>query len=204
MHKRNAILGIGVSLLGALLVVTGCTSTGHINLFGYTTEPNYDPTIHTVYVAISKNITLRRGLEEYLTRAVIREINGKTPFRTVSCREEADTELCLKIVNWRKNLIIPTPDNLIRQAETGIGVEVVWKDLRPDRIGEVLSNPKSALPTEPPLPGMENPPPARAVPVLLLPVVTYEPELGPSNATAEQQAIDRVAVQIVSMMEKSW
>jgi hypothetical protein len=204
MQQRMAYCAMMTGLFAGGLVLTGCTSTGHINILGYTTEPNYDPAIHTVFVSIAKNVTLKRGSEEYLTRAVIREINLKTPFRTVSCREQADTELCLKIVSWRKNLVIPTPDNLIRQAETGFGVEVVWKDLRPDRVGDILSNRKPALPGEPPLPGMDNPPPDTAVPVLLLPSVTYEPELGPSNATAEQQALDRLAVQIVSMMEKSW
>ena len=101
-------------------------------------------------------------------------------------------------------MIITTPTNQNRQAQLGLGVEVVWKDLRPGRVGEVLSNPKSTLPKDPPLPGQPAPPPAKALPVLLLPIATYEPELGGSNATAEQQLIDRAAVQIVNMMEKSW
>ena len=32
----------------------------------------------------------------------------------------------------------------------------------------------------------------------------YIPELGESNATAEQQVVQKVAAQIVSMMEKRW
>ncbi len=153
---------------------------------------------------MATNVTLRRGLEDYLTRAVIREINLKSPYRTVSCRDGADTELCLTIKTWRKTVLISTPTNQNRQAELGLGVEVVWKDLRPGKLGEVLSNPKSTLPQEPPLPGMPPTPVGKAAPVVLLPVATFEPELGGSNATAEQQAIDRVAVQIASMMEKSW
>jgi hypothetical protein len=204
MHMRFKCCWIGLGLLAMSLAAAGCTSTGQFNLFGYTTEPNYDPAIRTVYVPIAQNVTFRRGLEFDLTQAVIREINGKTPMRTVSCREQADTELLLKVTTWRKNLIIATPTNQNRQAELGLGIEVVWKDLRPDRIGEILSNPKSTLAKEPPLPGQTNPPPAKAVPVLLLPVATFEPELGGSNATAEKQAIDRVATQIAQMMEKSW
>jgi hypothetical protein len=195
---------IGLGLLALALAITGCTSTGHLNIFGYTTEPNYDPSIQTIYVPIAQNQTLRRGLEFYLTEAVIREIGSKTPFRIVSCREAADTELNLKIATWRKNMIITTQTNQVRQAEIGLGVEVVWKDLRPGKIGEVLSSPKATLPQEPPLPGVVQLPVAKAPPVLLLPVATYETELGGSNAAAEKQAIDRVAVQIVSMMEKSW
>ena len=204
MRARITFCWIGLACFAAALAAAGCTSTGQLNLFGYTTEPNYDPAIHTVYVPIAQNYTYRRGLEFYLTEAVIREINSKTPFRTVSCREGADTELALKVATWRKNVIITTQQNLVRQAEIGLGVQVVWKDLRPGKIGEVLSNPKTTLPTEEPLPGMPQAPVGKEAPILLLPVATYEPELGGSNATAEKQAIDRVAVQIVSMMEKSW
>jgi hypothetical protein len=204
MHKPIRSCGIGTALLAAALAMAGCTSTGQFSILGYTTQPNYDPAIHTVYAPIAQNATFRRGLEFDLTQAVIREINSKTPFRTVSCREGADTELNLKVMTWRKNLIIATPTNQNRQAEIGLGIEVVWKDLRPDRIGDILSNPKSTLSQEPPLPGQAPPPTGKTLPVLLLPVSTFEPELGGSNATAEKQAIDRVAVQIVYMMEKGW
>lgn len=204
MHAWIARCVLGLGVLTAAIVLAGCTSDGHFRFLGYTTEPPYDPSIRTVYVSMAKNITFRQEMEDYLTRAVIREINLKTPMRTVSNRDCADTELTLKLVNWHKTVLIPSPTGQNRQAELGWGVEVVWKDLRPGHIGDVLSNAKSALPTQPPLPGMEQSPPRPAIPVLLLPTVTYEPELGPSNATAEQQAIDRVAVQVAAMMERPW
>jgi Lipopolysaccharide-assembly len=205
MPVRIRTCWIGLTLLAMAMVAAGCTSEGHFRIFGYTTEPTYDPSIRTVFVPIAKNATLRRGLEFQLTMAVIREINSKPGYmRTVSCAEGADTELDLKIINWNKNVIIATPTNQVRQAQLGLGIEVVWKDLRPGKIGEVLSNPKSALAKDPPLPGQIATLPAKAIPVVLLPIATYEPELGGSNATAEQQLIDRVAVQIVYMMEKSW
>jgi hypothetical protein len=204
MTHRNRSCWIGLTFFASALLLAGCTSDGHFRFLGYTTEPNYDSTIRTVYVPVAKNVTFRRGLEDYLTRAVIREIINKTPYMIASCRENADTELCLKIITRGKNMIIPTPTNQIRQSEVNMGVEVVWKDLRPGRTGEVLSNPRAALTREPPLPGMEPVPPAPAMPILLLPVATYEPELGGSTQTAEKQVIDRVAVQIVSMMEKGW
>lgn len=204
MHNPVRSCGIGIAVFAAALAMAGCTSTGQFSILGYTTQPNYDPAIHTVYVPIAQNATFRRGLEFDVTQAVIREINGKTPFRTVSCREGADTELVLKVMTWRKNLVLGTPTNQNRQAEIGLGIEVVWKDLRPDRIGDILSNPKSTLPQEAPLPGQPQTPTGGTIPVLLLPVATFEPELGGSNAAAEKQAIDRVAVQIVYMMEKGW
>ena len=205
MPVRIKTWWLSLILLTMALVTAGCTSTGHLNIFGYTTEPTYDPSIRTVFVPIAKNATMRRGLEFQLTNAVIREIGSRPGYlRMVSCAEGADTELDLKIINWNKSVIITTPTNQNRQAQLGLGIEVVWKDLRPGKIGEVLTNPKSALPKDAPLPGQPVQPPAKAVPVLLLPIVTFEPELGGSNLTAEQQLTNRAAVQIVNMMEKSW
>ncbi len=88
--KRVAWMG-GMLLAAAML--PGCASwDGHFELFGYTTRPMYDLSIRTVYVPIFKNQTFNRGLEFQLTQAVIREIESKTPYKVVQCREAADTE----------------------------------------------------------------------------------------------------------------
>ncbi len=60
-----------------------CNSEGHFTFLGYTTQPTYDPGIRTVYVPIFQNITYARGVEFDLTRAIIREIESKTPFKVV-------------------------------------------------------------------------------------------------------------------------
>ena len=44
----------------------------------------------------------------------------------------------------------------------------------------------------------------KAAPVTLRSVAHFRPELGESITTALQQNIDRMAVQIVSVMEKGW
>ena len=44
----------------------------------------------------------------------------------------------------------------------------------------------------------------RAVPILLRSVAHFRPELGESITTALQKNIDRMAVQVVSVMEKGW
>ena len=49
--------------------MAGCTSDGHFRFAGYTTEPNYDPSIHTVYVPMAQNVTFRRGLEDAVVAA---------------------------------------------------------------------------------------------------------------------------------------
>src|SRR4051794_35801940 len=118
MLNRTRCCWVGLSLLLAAVsaLAVGCTSSGQFSILGYTTEPNYDPCIRTVYVPIAMNITYRRGLEFDVTRAVLREIEWKTPIKVVACREQADTELDLKIVTQRKTVIIPSQLNLVREA----------------------------------------------------------------------------------------
>ena len=206
MHRSMRHGGAaGIVAAGLLLAAAGCTTPGgNFSLLGYTTVPNYDPCIRTVYVPIAQNISYRKGLEFDVTRLVVREIETRTPFKVVSCREQADTELLLKVINWRKNLIIATQLNLVRESEINVGVEVLWRDLRPGRVGDLLSSAKPTIPEEQPLPGEKLPAPTKDVPVLLLPVATYQPELGGTTASADWQACERVAKQICNMMEKGW
>ena len=47
----------GLLLTAVVVALAGCTGDGHFTLFGYTTVPNYDMGIRTVYVPIFKNVT---------------------------------------------------------------------------------------------------------------------------------------------------
>jgi hypothetical protein len=183
------------------VTLASCSSDGHFTVFGYTTQPNYNPDIRTVYVPIFQNVTLARGLEFDLTRAVIREIEAKTPFKTVDHREGADSELIGKIVSTNKSLITLNQLGEVRDAQAGMGVELVWRDLRPGCTGTILSaDPtKAELRGEDPIKGAKPPPP-----VLVTPTATFVPELGGTLVAAQKQLVDRTAIQIVSMMEKGW
>jgi hypothetical protein len=217
VHAALAILLAGLAL-------PGCESGGHFTVLGYTTKPNYDTCIKTVYVPIFKcNILLdetRRQVPFDLTRAVIREIEAKTPYKVISDCSRADTELTGTVVGLTKNLLIRNQLNEIREAETVLTVGVVWKDLRS---GQVLSLNRRApnvvatpgipaldipdagqlheVPVAPPPPGVPLPEPP---PVLVTGLGDFVPEIGQSNTTAYQQSINRLAVQIVSLMEKPW
>jgi hypothetical protein len=201
--SRRRFLG----LLGSLLVLcAGCEEGGHFTLLGYTTRPNYDTSIRTVRVPIFNNLTLRdstrEGIEFQLTRAVVREIGLKTPYRVVGADCDADTELDGTIVSFVKMMINRNQLNEVREAQTTMTVEVIWRDLR---TGEILSQPK-AKPD--PIPVLSDQPPnvnAQAKgPVTVSSDASFIPELGQSITTARQQNIDKIAVQIVSMMEKPW
>jgi hypothetical protein len=200
---RPALVAIGALLLPS------CEWDGHFTVLGYTTRPNYDTSIHTVYVPIFKNSTLWRGMEFEVTEAVIREIHQKTPYRVVSDCSVADTELTGNIVNLTKNRLNITQLNEVREAETVLTVEVVWRNRH---TGEILSLPRS--PAGPP-PGLPPPTPegqpvpplpplSQAKPTVITATSGFIPEIGSSMATARQDMANRLAVQIVSMMEKPW
>ncbi len=240
------------------LTLPSCESDGNFTILGYTTKPNYDCSIHTVRVPIFQNRTFRQGIEFDLTKAVVREIEQKTPYKVVGPDADADTELTGTILSYIKNTLNVNPNAEIREQQTVLTVEITWRNLR---TGEYLSNPKkpsnASIPTLPPLPGAgpisvapgvvasggvsvptaPSPsvaaltPGASGTPPVVgpdgLPVVTvgpdgvplppqpktsvqivslgnFIPELGESLATAQQKAVNDMAVQITSMMEKPW
>ncbi len=212
--RRTAPFSLIAATLGLLV---GCAGDGHINLFGYTTAPPYDETIRTVYVPIFENVSFRRGLEFDLTRAVIREIEAKTPYKVANCRERADTELLGKIVSRRKALVNQNQLGEVREAEVSMVVELQWRDLRPGHFGEYLSRAdaprkddplKDSVTRDPHDPAHKNDPFGRQAKdpntIIVQPTGHFIPELGGSVTSAEQQIIDRLAVQIVSLMEKPW
>ena len=212
------------------LLLPSCNWDGNFTVLGYTTKPQYPEHIRTIYVPIFKNLTMWRGLEFDLTRAVIREIEAKTPYKVVSSPSCADSQLSGTIVSLNKNVINRNQLNETREAETTLAVEIVWKDLRS---GEILSRPHppaTANTSIPPIPaptltsgipvpetaegGIRPPdyvPPGTAVgpaavppPVLVQSIASFIPELGESITTAQQKNVNRLAIQIVSMMESPW
>jgi hypothetical protein len=211
-------------LCGLALSLPACESDGHFTLFGYSTVPNYDPNIRTVYVPIFQNKSFRRGLEFELTQAVIQQIEQKTPFKVVHSCDCADTELIGTIVGYTKGILNRNQQNEVREAQTLLTVEVLWRDRR---TGEILSGPARRLTDAPPAmavpvmtaqpiaqvggPGGASdghspvpPGPPPPPPVLVTSLATFIPEVGESITTAELKNVQRLATQIVSMMEVPW
>lgn len=150
---------------------------------GYTTRPMYPNYIQTVYVPMFHSRVFRRGLEFELTEAVIKEIELKTPYKIVRC-DNADTTLRGEIKSVRKRVLFETPENEPREIETALAVDVQWRD---NRSGALLCNGQT-----------------HGVPFLVRQSAEYVPELGQTTATAMKEAIDKLAVQIVAMMEEPW
>src|SRR5687767_3089149 len=163
---------------GGAAAAAGCAGDGQFSLFGYTTAPNYDPSIQTVYVPIFKTKVLAtspyRGMEMTLTRQVVDAIESKTPMKVVSDPEGADTELQGTMIVLRKILANRTPFNEAREIALYLHVELVWHDLRPGCEGKILTNPRRSDtippeaipfdPLDPPLP----PAPDKPAPVVLV------------------------------------
>ncbi len=181
----------------------------------------YDPNIRTVYVPLFNNRAFQtspyRGFEVDATQAVIREIGKTTPFRVTSDYTKADTELLGNVVQITTTILNRNQQNLTREAEITVFVDVVWRDLRD---GKVLSNPRPRPEpgrTQPGLPREVPPPfdPSRPIapevrdpdvpqPVRLVVTGRILPELGETNASASKAIHDKLAVQIVSLMERKW
>ena len=149
-----------------------------------------------------KNLTPLHGSIEFdVTRAIITEIQLKTPYRVVHSASRADSELIVTIKNRNKVVININQLGETREAQLGLIFEVVWRDLRKGHEGDILSASRR-LPGEPPLlgpDGKEKLPP----PVTISPIAFYIPEIGGSNATALAQIYAKAATQITNMMERS-
>jgi hypothetical protein len=191
----------------AALVLSSCSSGSYdFCVLGYTTQSQFDRTIHTVRVPIFRNRTFVRNIESELTQEVVRQIEVRTPWKVVGCSEDADTELVGTVVMVTKHNNLVNPLNEVRQGDATVGVQILWRDLR---TGELLTR----LPTPPPL--EELPPPGgqkQATPVplqeslgiLVIRSASFIPELGQSTSSARKQVVDDLAKQIVNMMEMPW
>src|SRR5437762_341993 len=132
MPRRFHLISAAVVI--ALAAVVGCQ--GPLCIFGYQlgADALYDPNIKTVCVPVFTNrafqTTPYRGMEVDITRAVVKEIGAKTKFKVVSDPDRADTELRGNIVSIGKNILNRNQQNLTREAEVVLVVDVLWWDLR--------------------------------------------------------------------------
>jgi hypothetical protein len=203
--------------LAAVAPVVGCQG-GFPTVFGYRlgADPLYDPNIKTVYVRAFRNRAFQtspyRGFEAEITEAVVAEIGRTTPFRVTSDPDKADTELIGVLAAISKTVQNVNQQNLVREGELVVAVDVVWRDLRD---GTILSapvrggRPVGPNPFDDPFdPTLPAPPPPGVDPTVVSTRVVaygrYLPEVGESNASALNMVQKKLAVQIVSLMERSW
>jgi len=168
-----------LALLPALLLLSGCAS------YQIGNQSLYPMEVHTVYVPMFESVSFRRNLGERLTEAVMKEIELKTPYKVVS-DPNADSVLSGRIIEEGKHVLIGSRLGDPRELQVGIRVEVSWVD----RQGKMLRE-TSAIPLPSEIIDVQG-------------TGNFVPEVGQSVSTAQLQAIQRIAEQIVSLMEKSW
>ncbi len=161
------------------LTFAGCAS------YQVGSDSLYAPDIATVYVPMIESNSFRRDLGERLTEAVVKEIEQKTPYKVVGT-PDADSILSVKLVGDSRRLLAENSFADPRLSESAIFSEVNWLNRRrlPMMQPQLL-----ALPPE--LVGIDQ-------------TANLVPEAGQSVQSSLQQAIERLAQQIVGTMETPW
>jgi hypothetical protein len=144
----------------------------------------YPADIQTVYVPMFESDSFRRGLGERLTEAVIKQIEERTPYQVVSS-PQADSILTGRIVNDTKRVIIEDRYDQPRDVQSNFVIHVTWVD----RKGDLVPPEALQMPTQM---------------VELAQGVDQISEFGQSTATTQQEVIERLARQIVGLMENPW
>ena len=144
----------------------------------------YAPDVSTVYVPMIESDSFRRDLGERLTEAVVKEIELKTDYKVVGT-SDADSVLVARLVSDTKRVIVENQNDDPRAMELALYVDVNWHNRRREPLGAPASIPL------PPELGI-----AQTAPMIA--------EAGQSVAVQQQQAIQRLAEQIVATMEEPW
>ncbi len=175
-HRQYCRIFARIGLIVVLFASAGC---------GYTVGAPFSPEIRSVHVPIFKSASNRRFLEYQLTEAVQKQILSRSHFRLVK-ESDADTLLTGKIIDLRKNALGQTENSDARELQVNLQVEVTWVDIRTQKIL------------------MQKHVPLAPEMLQLATQAEFAPEVGQSLATADQTAIDRMARNIVDMMETPW
>ena len=141
--------------------------------------------MHTIRVPVFQSSSFRRDLGEQLTKAVVKEIEKRTPYKVV--RDARRRHRPYRPHHQRKQA---PAERLIngdsRELELDLVVNVRWVTSR----GEVIC---------------KSPPLKIAADAVNVNAASHlVPEYGQSTATAQMQAIQTLAERIVNLMEAPW
>jgi hypothetical protein len=145
----------------------------------------YRPDIRTVHVPMVQSDSFRRNLGERLTEAMVKEIELKTPYKVVDSAS-ADSVLSVRLVSDGKRVLSENRFDEPRDIESDFYIQVSWIDRR----GDLIMN--------------HNDVPAAPLLLNIGQQANFVPEGGQSLATAHQEALQRLAEQIVGQMELAW
>ncbi|HTQ38324.1 MAG TPA: LptE family protein [Pirellulales bacterium] len=161
-----------------LLSLAGCATYhfGNASLF--------PPDISTVYVPMAESHSFRPDLGEALTEAIDKQIEKETPYRVVGT-PNADSVLTVKLIQDTKRVIDLNKFDEARATEVNYQVQVTWIN----RKGDVIYNGVVPLPPEFTSIGASQ---------------AYIPEYGQSYSSSEYAVVQKLAKQVVGLMERPW
>src|SRR4051794_387560 len=168
---------LGCAAIFLLVLSPGCIGY-HVG-----TASLYAPDVATVYVPMIESDSYRRDLGERLTEAVVKEIELKTPYKVVN-DPNADSILSARLQSDTRRTVIQNGFSDPRVSETQLRAQVNWISRRRQ---------------QPLVPVQIIPVPAELL--AFSQTSNLIPEAGQSVATSQQQAIQRLAQQIVGTME---
>jgi hypothetical protein len=142
---------------------------------GYQNSWLYPEQIQTVYVEMFDTTSFRRGHEFVLTDAICKRIEAQTPYKIVSDRNVADS--VLSGIMGVHTSVLATDYQSARpiESETLTSVAVTWKDLK---TGELLIEEKEVFAS-----------------------TSYSKVMGQSFEYSVDQAVNKLAVRVVELME---
>ncbi len=164
-----------------LIVLLGVAITLASGGCGYTLRPPFNKTIKTVYLPTFKSTRFRRDLNLQLTEMVKTEIQNRTPFTVVGSPEGADATLQGVVSFDDKTLMLVNPDNLPRQLQATMYVTVSFTD---NRTGITTTT--------------------KAPASMVAEISQFFPEIGETASLGFQKAMQKLARDVVNMMEDPW
>ncbi len=177
--RRDSAFPILFVVTFLIATTSACLAPYHIG-----NDTLYPSDIQTVYVPMAESESFRRFLGERLTEAVCKQIETDTPFKVVNS-PNADSVLYVHIVNDTKRVVIENRLDDPRDTEYNMQLIVKWANRKGDVIRE------QAIPLPPAAIDIG----ARA---------DIVPEYGRSVASEQQDVINKLAAQIVGLMESPW
>lgn len=178
MRRLARLNGASLILLGILAGLAGCDGRSTGRLGGYSWSSLYRQDVRTVAVPIFRNIDYSRGDEFALTRALVQQLESRTPYKVVE-RERADTILEGEIVSVTLGGVSRDSLSSLPQEQLYIvTVNFTWKDLR---TGQVLVERR----------GFQQ-------------AVSVFPTLGEGRDVGQQLNAEALAVAIVQELQGDW
>lgn len=173
-RARSSLVLIALTLLGGC----GYSTIGGDPPDGYQWRSLYREDIRTVAVPVFRNVDFRRGFELELSRALVQQIEQRTPYK-VTHRQRADTILEGAVRSIDAGPVSLDSTTALPQEQLYIvRVDFTWKDVRSGRVLVDRQNFEQA--------------------------VTYFPTLGEGQFVADQTAAEKLALAIVQEMEADW